>query len=169
MNEFELRRKLRSLPGERAPARDLWPDIAARLEPRTALATKPRARFPHLTGWAMAASLLAAALLLWPLRSADERAPVSTGPAADMAARMPASDPLRWQVDALRLEYSLAIAQLADAPMPPELRPAQRELKASEQALREALRADPGSTYLLGQLRRTYEHQLRLSQLAAVG
>lgn len=163
MNEFELRRQLRALPTERDPAHDLWPAIAARLPSRDTAAPRPGAR-GRLAGWAVAASLLAATILLWPLRTAHETPP----PVAE-AARAPINGPLRWQADALRLEYSLAIAQLAEAPVPPELRPAVRELKQSEQALRAALRADPGSTYLLGQLRRTYEQQLRLSQLAALG
>jgi hypothetical protein len=168
MNEFEMRRHLRALRTERTPSRDLWPAIAAGLEPRGTTAS-PRPAPPatgrrHWAGWAIAASLVGAMVLLWPLRTAHE-----TAAPPELAARAPAVDPLRWQADALRLEYSLAIAQLAEIPLPPELRPAARELKDSEQSLREALRADPGSTYLLGQLRRTYEQQLRLSQLAALG
>jgi hypothetical protein len=162
MNEFELRRQLRALATERAPARDLWPAIAAGLPPRDAAPAASSWRRRHWAGWVMAASLAGMMVLLWPL----QLAPPTPEPGVHTV-RSEAPTPLLWQAMALRLEYSIAIAQLADTPLPPELRPAVRELKESEQALREALRANPESTFLLGQLRRTYEQQLRLSQLGA--
>jgi hypothetical protein len=167
MNELELRRSLRQLAAGRSPQRDLWPEIAASISERPATSlpaagtTRRRQRW---AGWALAASVLGAAILLWPLQ-ADR---TGLDPPA-LAASAPSPEPAQWQASMMHFEYQLALAQAAGAPLPRELQPVAQELKDSEQALRDALRQQPGSTYLLAQLRRTYQQQLRLSQLARLG
>jgi hypothetical protein len=96
------------------------------------------------------------------VRSADP----ATVPVADLGEAH--GERMLRQVDALSIEFRVALAQL-EGPLPPALRPAARDLRDSELALRDALREQPHSRYLLDQLRRTYEQQLRLSQLAALG
>ena len=160
MNDLELLRALRGLDAGRDPQRDLWPGIAAAIAatPRPAAGRDALRRW---TPWALAASALLASVLMWPQRL--------TEPAAPPAPEWASATPLLREADALSLEYRVALAQLAEAPLPPALRPALRELKDSEQSLRAALREQPESVYLLEQLRRTYEQQLRLSQLVALG
>jgi hypothetical protein len=177
-DDLELRRALRALDRERNPGRDLWPDIAATIQAgtlRQAPAHPVRSSTRrHLLPLAMAASALLAAVVLWPSvldapqptvaevnRAEREAAPVA-GLGEAHGERM-----LR-QVDALSIEFRVALAQL-EGPLPPALRPAARDLRDSELALRDALREQPQSRFLLDQLRRTYEQQLRLSQLAALG
>lgn len=169
MDEFELRRRLQGLASEREPARDLWPGIAAAMAEAPA-ARASRRRAPWLP-MALAASAALLAIMLLPL----PHGPISE-PEAERASMQPGHGPLQHdplesvvlrEAAAMAFEYRLALAQLA--PLPPELRPAARELKQSEEALREALRAQPEATWLLAQLRRNYEQRLRLSQLAALG
>jgi hypothetical protein len=177
MNDMELLRALRALDRERSPRRDLWPAIAAGIE-----AGHPRShRRPPRRHWvplAMAASALLAAVVMWPAALEDGEpgsasAPVAVilegDPEADADLGRAHGDRMLRQADALSIEFRVALAQLEAGPLPPALRPAARDLRESELALREALREQPHSRYLLGQLRRTYEQQLRLSQMAALG
>ncbi len=164
MNEFELRRRLADLRQEREPGHDLWPAIERAIAVAPAARGRHPGRWPHWHGWAMAASLALAALLLWPQQAEQELPPV-----ASALPRSPAHIAIERQADALSIEYRVALAQLAGGPLPDELRPALRELRDSEAQIREALRQNPESTYLLSQLRRTYEQQLRLSQRVAFG
>jgi hypothetical protein len=168
MDELELRRALRDMRREREPRRELWPGIAAAIA--TGGTARGTARRPAWLPLAMAASIVAALVLLWPA-TVDQRpgeivaeAPAEPSPAPGIEARA-----LLRQADSMSVEFRVVLAQLADAPLPPELRAIARELRDSEQLLREALRQQPESRYLLGQLRRNYEQQLRLSQLAALG
>jgi hypothetical protein len=178
MNDFEMRRQLRELAAERSPPRDLWPGIAARLASArdTDAPPVPSRKGNRWLPLALAASALLAAVLMWP-PPADMLSPP---PPADVAAIDGAhsrADPdmgeahaaMLREVEAMRFEFHVALAQLADVPLPPEWRAVMRELKDSEQSLREALEAQPDSTWLLAQLRRTYEQRLKLGQLAAVG
>ena len=84
IGEAELRLALRGLRRDIEPARDLWPDIAARIGalPRQGAS---RRRPPWLLSLATAASLAAALGLAWQLR-----APPASAPAMS-AALIPAS------------------------------------------------------------------------------
>ena len=181
MNEFDLHRGLRTLPRDREPGRDLWPAIAARIhEPRASTPHDPDcgsgvsrdtpsqadrgSRRSH-RGWlALAASLLLAALLaplLW------NQAPVPPSTVAHTSAGSMRG--LQPYADAMTLEYVAALDQLGGPVLPPALAPVVTELDSSATQIRAALRQDPGATYLLDQLRRTYDQRLRLTQLAVAG
>jgi hypothetical protein len=166
MDDFELRRRLRGLAGEREPSRELWPGIAAAIAAspaRSRQARSRRPRPPRWLGWAAAAAVTCLAVLLWPQQAADPLLSAEHRPDSEQARHQAH---MQQELAAMHWEYRLALAQLAETPMPPALRPAARELKESERALRDALREQPQATYLLAQLRRTYEQQLRLGQLA---
>jgi len=168
MNEFELKRRLGELPRERSPQRDLWPSIEAGIASAPARRQSGRRSPRHWAPWALAASVALAAVLMWP-EAVEQPAPSETHAMPAMAGHLPPYQGIAWQADALSIEYRVALAQLAPVPLPDELEPVARELRESEQSLRSALRQNPESTFLLAQLRRTYEQQLRLSQLAAFG
>lgn len=148
MSDTGLRWQLRQLPREIDPARDLWPGIAARLP-----APRRRPRWLPL-GLAMAASLLLAIGigLRW----------LPPGQAAEpQQARM-----LAAETEAMVREFEAALIQLGPQPLPSELRADIETLDRSAEAIRHALRADPGSARLLDQLRRTYARRLALTQRA---
>jgi hypothetical protein len=172
--DFELLRRLRQLPREREPGRDLWQGIQARIEPA---ATQPRRNRALFTGLALAASLAAVALFvtrLAPAPGEDVPAMAAAGSdagAAPSSAREVPTSPglLRGDADALTLEYRLALEPFAAAALPQPLRAAAQELDASAAELRLALRAQPDAPYLLERLRHTYDQRLKLAQRAALG
>jgi hypothetical protein len=141
-DELELRRRLRQLPREREPTRELWHGIEARL------GAAPAPRRPALRPWILAGFAAVAAPV-----------PATTGP----------STLVRREADALTIEYRVAIGAFADASLPPALQAAATELDASAQQLRTALREQPDAPYLLDRLRRTYDQRLKLTQRAVLG
>ena len=153
MSDNELRWQLRQLPREIDPPRDLWPDIAARLERPVA----PRRR-PWLAALAVAASLSLAVGLAWQLRR-----PVQPPP-ADFRAEL-----VQREADALTREYQAALDQFEGAPMPAPLEPALSTLDRSAADIRMAIANDPEAVFLLDQLRRTYARRLSLTQRAVTG
>ena len=170
----DLRFRLRGLPPELDPPRDLWPDIANRLTPQRTAARPPRRG--RVAGFAIAASLCVAAGLAWQLKApAPTGAPTTaaTTTAATATAATPdeslRAELVRREADALTAEYFAALREFEGAPMPDELEPAIATLDRSAQDIRGAIAADPGSVFLLDQLRRTYSHRLSLTQRAATG
>jgi hypothetical protein len=146
-----LRWQLRAMRQDAPPARDLWGQIAPRLEAR------PAARAPVRTPWlALAASVLlvvgVAGIWRGHLREGD------AGQAALVEARRMSTD-YREALDSLP----------ASAKESPSLAPALDELDESAAQIRRALARDPDSRLLLEQLRRTYARRLELSQRAIVG
>lgn len=152
MSDHQLRWQLRQLPREIDPPRDLWPDIAARLERPAA----PRRR-PWLSVLAMAASLCLAVGLAWQLR-----APATPKP--DFRAEL-----VQREAEALTREYQAALDQFEGAPLPPPLEPALATLDRSAADIRVAIASDPEAVFLLDQLRRTYARRLTLTQRAVTG
>lgn len=142
-----LRWRLRAERRDVAPAVDLWPGIAARLETRARPASR---RAPWL---ALAASLALAATGGWLMRPE----------AGDMDAIA------RAEAQRLSMAYDTEIRRMPDARAAVELAPALGELDRSAKAIRSALERDPDSRLLLDQLRRTYSLRLALSQRAVVG
>jgi hypothetical protein len=145
-----LRWQLRALRQDTPPARDLWPDIAARLAsaPQQAAAPKRRALAP----FALAASVLLAVTVTWQL----QRAP--TGDAV-----------IQREAAALTRDYTGALAQLdVQAKGSPEYGPALHALDESAAEIRHAIATDPNARFLLDQLRRTYARRLVLTQRAAM-
>ncbi|HRP72382.1 MAG TPA: hypothetical protein PK743_07090 [Luteimonas sp.] len=160
-----LRLQLRSLRADTPPARDLWPDIAARIaatpQSATAADTPPARR--GIRAWpalATAAALALAVGLGWQLRPTApgvEQLPAIAG--IDPIAR-----PLLIEADAMTREYQGALREL------PPLRPATAgyatllQLDASADAVREALAQDPDARFLLQRLQRVYAQRLSLTQ-----
>lgn len=156
MNDEDLRFRLRALPAEIEPARDLWPGIEARLTPR--VAARPR-RPRWLAPFALAASLCVALGAAWMLRP----------PAAGPAAASLEAEIVRREADAMTREYLAAMRQFDGAPVPGQLQPALATLDRSAADIRSALSTDPDAVFLLDQLRRTYATRLSLTQRAATG
>ncbi|MCK7592136.1 hypothetical protein [Pseudomarimonas salicorniae] len=149
MNDFTLRQSLRALRTERQPPHDLWQQIAPRLPVRR--------RAPWLP-LAMAASLLVALPALLVLM----RPVAPAGPARF------ASEVVR-EADAMSVQYRAALAEVGHLPLPDALRGAADQLERQAEQLHIALESHPQSVELLHQLRRTYDHRLRLSQRVALG
>jgi len=150
-NEEALRWQLRALRQDAPPARDLWPDIAARLATAPQQQVARQARRP-LAPFALAASVLLAVTVTWQL----QRAP--TGDAV-----------IQREAAALTRDYSGALAQLdVQAKGSPEYGPALHALDESAAEIRHAIATDPNARFLLDQLRRTYARRLVLTQRAAM-
>ncbi|HEX5693693.1 MAG TPA: hypothetical protein VFY00_03620 [Arenimonas sp.] len=152
MTDNDLRWPLRQLPREIEPARDLWPGIAARLQPPAT-----RRRRPWLAVVSLAACLCLAVGLAVMLRPAPASAP-------DLSAEL-----LQREAEAMTLEYRAALQEMQGAPIPEPLAPALATLDESALEIRAALAAQPGSAQLLDQLKRTYSRRLALTQRAALG
>ena len=142
-----LRWQLRAQRRDIAPATDLWPGIAARLQPQA----RPSSR--RAPWFALAASVALAAAGGWLMRP-------QTGGVDAIA---------RAEARRLSQAYDSEIRRMPDARAAVELAPALGELDRSAQAIRSALERDPDSRLLLDQLRRTYSLRLALSQRAVVG
>jgi hypothetical protein len=148
-----LRDRLRALRGDRMPARDLWPGIAARIA--APAATPARAARARLAPWALAASLLLAVVLAW---QHNATAPRASGD------RLIASE-----ADAMTREYAGALRVITtSAPLDDAAIPGVRELDRSAAQIRGALARDPGSRFLLDRLQHTYTTRLALTQRAAM-
>lgn len=150
MSDESLRFRLRQLPREIEPGRDLWPGIAARLPARR----KPR-RWPTLLA-------LAACLCLAVGAAVYLRPAAAPSPGLEQAL-------VQREAEALTREYEAALAEMAGLPVPEPLAPALATLDASAEEIRGALAEQPGSTRLLDQLKRTYTRRLALTQRAVLG
>lgn len=154
MNETDLRWRLRQLPREIEPARDLWPDIAASAKRAPA---KPRWHWMH--SLAMAASVALAIGLAWRI-APPPPAPATTAQ-SDEEARI-----LEREAAAMTHEYKAALLELNGAPVPDSIEPDLRVLDDSARQIRAAIAANPDSPALLQQLRKTYSRRLELTQRA---
>ena len=169
-DELELRRRLRQLPREREPQRDLWTGIQARIgaSPQTSVVSPMRSWI----GMALAAAaVLGLALgLVWrPILVPTTAPSVAQASSYGQSVRVASDRLLQREADAITLEYQLAIDSLAGMPLPPDLHAATAELDASAAHLRQALNEQPEATYLLDRLRRTYDQRLKLTQRALLG
>jgi hypothetical protein len=181
----DLAAGLRGLGGDIAPGRDLWPGIAARLEPRAAASrqeTRPMTprgdRRRHFrrrdAAYAAAAAVVVAVAIGWqmlPVRTAVDPAAdpgnvVATGPTAD------ADAPLLRAADALAREYQGAMREVqastgsrsaGGAPPTDAAGGLDAELERSAAEVRAALARDPDAVYLFHNLQRIYAHRLALN------
>ena len=143
---FEDRQKLRALARPVEPQRDLWPQIAARIE------TAPRGRRP-LPGWlATAASLAGVAIL-----SAAIGFGIMHSAGAPHTADAPAQDAARMA--------STGNGVPSWNPHDPRLRGAAVELHAAQGELQQALAMTPHSASLQRLLDDTRAQQARLRHL----
>lgn len=172
-DDFDLLRRLKTLPRARDPVLDLWPGIEGRLV--------PQAGRRNSRAWLVGLALAASAALVAVLATRAPDAPSAPGmvqtqpgsalpartsptPAVSMASRL-----VRREAEAITIEYRLALETFAGQALPPELEIAAWELDDSARRIRSALREEPDAVYLLDRLRRTYDQRLKLSQRALLG
>jgi hypothetical protein len=150
-HDFQWRRQMRDLGGPVQPQRDLWMDIAARIEAEQAQqAAAPPHRRRWLAPFAAAASVAALALLaglLWFNASA---------PVTQLAAR--SSDPSA-QLAQLNQQFKQVRSQ------DPRLAGASVELDAAADEIRQMLQQQPDAVFLVGLLNRTNERRLKLARM----
>ncbi|WP_190285582.1 hypothetical protein [Montanilutibacter psychrotolerans] len=146
-----LRWRLREMRRDAAPATDLWPGIAARLQPPGRVAAIRRQ-----SPLAIAASLLLAVGLVAGLN--QERLSPTAASQASLVQR---------EADGMARHYQAALREIPPAQVPSSLRPAFDDLDRSVVQIRAALVHEPDSLRLLEQLRRTYDRRLALAQRVA--
>ncbi|KRA53473.1 hypothetical protein ASD77_01955 [Pseudoxanthomonas sp. Root65] len=153
LSDDALRWQLRALRQDVPPARNLWPDIAARLAttPQQVTATPARRR-QRVAPFALAASVLLAVTMTWQLQRAPQGDAV-----------------IQREAAAMTRDYTGALAQMdTQAKASPEYAPALHALDQSAAEIRHAIATDPQARFLLEQLRRTYARRLALTQRAVM-
>lgn len=153
MNEFELRRELRELRSDREPARDLWPQIASRMQceelPAEVPVRKRRANWLPLSAAAAIAVSLGAGIFSMALQG-----PSFADPAAPDG--MPPGFSVQSQIERAR-ELALTVD--------PRLAGAEVVVDAANAELEEALRQQPDAVYLVGLINRTHAQRRKLARL----
>ncbi|MGH8085829.1 MAG: hypothetical protein ACREPV_11205 [Lysobacter sp.] len=167
-----LRWQLRELRREQAPARDLWPDIAARL---TTQAPGTHASTQHVAPrrWALPVALaatLALAIGVVGWQQGLVRAPSTTPATIATGPYDTAPSLVQREAAGMTRQYQAALGEIdgASSSPAPALQPAFDELDRSARLILAALERDPDSRLLLQQLRRTYSHRLALAQRIAI-
>lgn len=152
LSDNALRWQLRALRQDAPPARDLWPDIAARLAVTPQVAPAPMHRRRRVMPFALAASVLLAVTMTWQLQRAPQGDAV-----------------IQREAAAMTRDYTGALAQMdTQAKASPEYAPALHALDQSAAEIRHAIATDPQARFLLEQLRRTYARRLALTQRAVM-
>lgn len=147
MSEFEWRKGLRDLGGPVQPQRDLWLDLAARLE-QTPQGLPQRTPRRWLPAFAAAASLLLGAGLVFTLaRQAPQDA---AGPT-----------PVAALPGVVKAESDLAALRNRD----PRLAGAAVVLDSASAELKQSLEQQPDAVFLVGLLNRTYERRMKLARM----
>jgi hypothetical protein len=164
MDELEYRRLLKTLPHAIEPDRDLFPGIAARLEPRAVATARRRGLFPFAAAAGFTAVAIAAGWL------SLQRMP---GPQPSTAPVAEAAPVILREARALRAEFDAALVagtsdqwtQLREQ-ADPRFVAAWTELDAAEAELAEALQQDPDARFLLNRLKQVQEQRLHLTRKA---
>ena len=150
-DELDYRRRLRDLGGPVQPARDLWLDIAPRLQaPAAVPAVAPPRRHRRLA-LAIAAGVLVAVgglSLVRPGRAPQVDATAGVGAQAGPA-----------------LARADAAFKSLTAARDPRLVGALIELDHASRELQESLQRQPDAVFLVGLLNRTYERRMKLARL----
>lgn len=163
------RDRLRAADVAPAHTPDLWPAIAARLEPRlpthgsvplSALGTR-RSR-PLVRRRAILQSAFASACLLMLVVLALPLRPPAVDGSAPLALQHPLDLLLLREADALDREYAAAFAQFEGAPVSSAFEPGLQALDAEGRRLHAALEQSPHQLRLLEELRRVHERRLQL-------
>lgn len=165
-DDFELRRRLGALAGDRLPVGDLWPGIEARLAPRRSRRTVPA------WSYALAAGvMLAIGIAVLPRLDTSSQAHESAAvEAADARAADPADGLLAAYAQVLAAEQTegAELAHRMSAAGSAERLAAARELDASLAQLAAALRVEPGSQLLRRLMHQTLQQRAALT-LEALG
>ncbi|MGA9423070.1 MAG: hypothetical protein WBW61_11955 [Rhodanobacteraceae bacterium] len=152
MSEFEIRRRLRELGGDRRPESDLWPGIAARIAGTVPAGSTRPARgfvFAMTAGIAMA---IGAGLIGFALHRMDAPPRASTLGQSRPERRPSAPDQQR------------SLARIAGTD--PRLAGAAVVLDAAHAELEQALEQQPDAVFLVGLLNRNNEQRMKLARLA---
>ncbi|MGA8278179.1 MAG: hypothetical protein WB784_08300 [Rhodanobacteraceae bacterium] len=152
MSEFEIRRRLRELGGERAPERDLWPGIATRIAGTAPAGSSRPARgfaFAVAAGIAIA---LGAGLIGFALHRPDVL-PLASTPGQSLPVR-PSAEP----------DQRRSLARIASTD--PRLAGAAVVLDAAHTELEQALEQQPDAVFLVRLLNRNNEQRMKLARLA---
>ncbi len=157
MTEINDRWRLRQLPREREPSRDLWAGIAAAITHSQRAAHAPRGN-----GWRTMGSALAASLVLgaFGLGLAKPRLLETVG----LRRATPEHQLVLKEAAAIRKQYQVELRQFRDKPVPTDITPALIELDQSADNIMVALNSHPDAVFLLDQLRRTYARRLQITQ-----
>lgn len=173
----------RFLPREQAPGRDLWADIAPRLEPRQAKVTPLRPRGFHLPRWAVSAAAAVVLMVGSSLatvqwmnsRSGDRIAqtptlPTNTAqPGASEGTAFAAFRPAEAEYDKAIAELQ-AVLQARRGQLAPEtVATLEANLRIIDEAIRQskaALQADPNSRELTQMLTDVYDTKVETLQRA---
>jgi hypothetical protein len=163
-SELDLRWRLRQLPKVRDVPEGAWQSINEALD-KTPQDAQQRVSYSKGAAkswpvWAFAASLAAVLAIGLPLWLNKPATKTPANPQAQMMAH---------EVDLMSLEYQAALKEMSHAGNQGPLTEdhAQRELKLlddSAQQIRHAISQNPGATYLLTMLRRTYMQRLQITQ-----
>jgi len=152
MTDFEIQRGLRGMNAPRAPSRDLWPAIAARIENASGAAA-PRAKRRWLPLAMAAATLFAmvggALTITLHQRTADSSA------VADATPRIERISPREAREQALRSGED------------PRLAGANIVLDAAHSELQQALEQHPDAVFLVSLLNRTNAQRMKIEQFGA--
>jgi hypothetical protein len=166
-DEIALRQALSALAVERRPGADLWPAIAARLEPHQAATAapagalsptrgasrRPPRRRALLQSLAACAALLAVLVLALPWHQSKTSLQAQSDPYDRL---------LIGEALALDREYAAAFAQFEGAALPAPLQPGLIALEQESARVRALLVNQPQQTRLLHELRELHERRLRL-------
>lgn len=166
LGDAQLQLALRGLRRDIEPTQDLWPGIAARLSPHTQQAARISrgawARSSSIWPWALAASLLlAVGLLAQPGPRAVRPLAVASASGDQVnTAALPA------QAQVMTLHYQAALRELNTDGLPASWQPGLQALDHSAAQVQAALRKNPDSPWLMGQLRQIYLRKIALSRRA---
>ncbi|MCX7053689.1 MAG: hypothetical protein NTU56_05695 [Proteobacteria bacterium] len=168
--------RLRELPLEVAPGRDLWPDVVARIDERAA-SVAPATRRPAWLWQAAAAVVLVAGSSLLTASLLDRSRPVkqsavpatlaNTMAASDTAVAMPAAFGPAGHLDPEYVAARIQLTQMLDrriAALPPSARAKLEfnlgEMRRAADEINAALAEQPGDPLLEELLLKTYQDEL---------
>lgn len=183
-----LRWQLRTLRHDQPPLGDLWPGIAARLQPRSSVSVRqaqPQQSPPEDRATPVLLPVAVAATRRPQGRSRYLRWAPSFALAATMVlvlgvagwwqtlqSRIPDTQSLvQREAAGMTRQYRAALAEIDVATgtsSPMALQPTFDDLDRNARLILDALDRDPDSRLLLQQLRRTYAHHLALAQRAVL-
>jgi len=153
-HEFQWRRGMRELGGPVQPGRDLWLDIATRIEAEAA-AAQPAIAPPARRRWALplaAAASIAAGVLIASHWLAGVPGTATTTLAQATSDPGPALDRANRDFKQVR-------------PQDPRLAGAVAELDAAAAELQQMLQHQPDAVFLVGLLNRTNERRMKLARM----
>ena len=166
MGDAQLQLALRGLRRDIEPARDVWPGIAARLSPQfphvPVQSSGASAKVTPIWPWALAASLLLA-LGVFVQPGPQAARPLAV---ADTSSNPSKTAELPVQAQVMGLHYQAALRELNTTGLPASWQPGLQALDHSAAQIQAALRKNPDSPWLMGQLRQIYLRKIALSRRA---